>query len=75
MSGRGTIHSYTVHHHPPLPHFAVPHPIALVALEEGVRFCAAMDGTDPAAVTIGTRVEAEFVRRGDFASVRFRIAS
>ncbi|MET0371726.1 MAG: Zn-ribbon domain-containing OB-fold protein [Sphingobium sp.] len=72
MRGTGTIHSYTVHHHPPLPDFPVPHPVALIELDEGVRFLGAMDSTEPEDVKIGARVEAEFLRRGDFASLRFR---
>jgi uncharacterized OB-fold protein len=74
LSGRGTIYSYMVHHHPPLPAFATPHPVVIAELEEGVRFLAAMDGTPPEAIAIGLPVEAEFLRREDVASFRFRLA-
>lgn len=74
MSGRGTVHSYTIHFHPPLPQFPTPHPIALIDLDEGVRFLGAMDGVEPAHLKIGARVEAEFLRRGTVAAIRFRIA-
>jgi uncharacterized OB-fold protein len=74
MSGRGTIYSFIVHHHPPLPAFETPHPVALAQLEEGVRFLAAMDGTPPEALTIGAPVVTEFIRRDGVASVRFRLA-
>lgn len=60
-SGRGTVHSYVVHHHPPLPGVERPHPVLLVDLEEGVRLLAeAAEGTDPADVRIGREVVAEF---------------
>ncbi|MFG1924338.1 bifunctional MaoC family dehydratase N-terminal/OB-fold nucleic acid binding domain-containing protein [Cryptosporangium sp. NPDC048952] len=36
-SGRGTIFSYVVHHHPPVPGRQTPYVVALVELEEGVR--------------------------------------
>lgn len=74
LSGRGTIYSYIVHHYPPLDGFASPHPVAVVTLDEGVRFTGALDGTAPQEVAIGLPVEAEFVRRGDFASFRFKLA-
>jgi uncharacterized OB-fold protein len=74
LSGRGRIHSYTVHYHPPLPGFATPHPVALVGMEEGVRFLGAMDGTDPSRLAIDLPVEAEFLQRDDVAAVRFRVA-
>ncbi|GAA4610401.1 hypothetical protein GCM10023195_42660 [Actinoallomurus liliacearum] len=36
-SGHGTLHSYVVHHHPPVPGLDPPFVVALVDLEEGVR--------------------------------------
>lgn len=75
LSGCGRIHSYTVHHHPPLPGFAVPHPIALVSMEEGVRFIGAMDGTPLASLAIDLPVTIEFCRRGTVAAFRFKLAS
>jgi uncharacterized OB-fold protein len=70
-SGKGSIYSYIVHHYPPLPGFETPHPVAVVALEEGIRFTGAMDGTPPDALAIDLPVEAEFLRRCNVASVRF----
>jgi uncharacterized OB-fold protein len=72
MSGRGTIFSYTVHYHPPLPGFELPHPIGVIDLEEGVRFLAGIDGIPIAEIKIGLPVEADFIRRGKVATVRFR---
>lgn len=74
LSGAGTIHSYTIHYHPPLPDYAVPHPVALVDLAEGIRMVGAMDGTAPEALHMGMRVTVEFLRRGDIAGFRFRPA-
>jgi len=72
LAGDGMVHSYVIHHHPPLPGFATPLPIALVDMSEGVRILGAMDETDPATITAGLRVKVEFVRRGDIAAFRFR---
>ncbi|HKT75120.1 MAG TPA: OB-fold domain-containing protein [Sphingobium sp.] len=71
LGGEGVVHSYTVHHHPPLPDYAVPHPIAIVDMPEGVRMVGAMDGTDPAAMAIGQRVRTQYVTRGDVPGFRF----
>src|SRR6476620_8766598 len=46
MSGRGTVFSYTVHHHPPLEGFTLPHPVGVVQLDEGVRVVAGLDGLE-----------------------------
>lgn len=72
LSGEGEIFSYVIHHHPPLPGFDAPHPIALVTMDEGVRLLGAMDGTDPSALKVGQRVKAEFLRRDTIAAFRFR---
>lgn len=60
-SGRGTVHSFVVHHHPPLPGIDTPHPVLLVDLEEGVRLVAeATADTDPAELAIGREVVLAF---------------
>lgn len=74
LSGGGTLFSYAVHYHPPLPGFETPHPMIVADLAEGVRMIGAMDGTDPARLTIGMPVAVEFLRRGDVAAFRFRPA-
>ncbi len=71
LAGDGVVHSHVVHHHPPLPGFATPLPIAVVDMKEGVRLLGAMDGTDPTTVGSGLAVKVEFVRRGDIAAYRF----
>lgn len=59
--GRGTIHSFVIHHYPPLPGVTTPHPIVLVELDEGTRFLSHMvDGTSVDDVAVGRRVRLEF---------------
>lgn len=72
LSGRGSVYSFIIHHYPALPTYETPHPVVLAELDDGVRFLAAMDGTPPEAISIGMRVEAEFLRRNNVASIRFK---
>ncbi len=60
-SGRGTVYSYVVMHHPQIPGFDYPLPIAVVELEEGTRLVGDVIGIDPAEVRIGMPVVAEMV--------------
>ncbi|MFI5586916.1 bifunctional MaoC family dehydratase N-terminal/OB-fold nucleic acid binding domain-containing protein [Amycolatopsis sp. NPDC051758] len=64
-SGRGTVFSYVVHHHPPVPGKDLPFVVALVELEEGVRVMAELLDAAPAEVHIGLPVVAAFVRVDD----------
>ena len=64
-AGTGTVYSYVVHHHPPVPGKSLPLVIALVELPEGVRVMADMPGTDPAQVRIGMPVQVGFQRIDD----------
>ncbi|MFI5612215.1 bifunctional MaoC family dehydratase N-terminal/OB-fold nucleic acid binding domain-containing protein [Amycolatopsis sp. NPDC051903] len=64
-SGRGTVHSYVVHHHPPVPGKRLPFVVALVELEEGVRVVAELLDAAPDEVRIGLPVVAAFVRVDD----------
>jgi uncharacterized OB-fold protein len=64
-AGTGTVYSYVVHHHPPVPGKALPLVIALVELPEGVRVLADMPGTDPGQVTVGMPVQIGFERIDD----------
>ena len=72
LRGTGAVFSYTVHHHPPLPGFRVPHSVAIVEMDEGVRMVGAMDG-DHDGLHIGARVGIEFLRRCEVAGFRFRL--
>lgn len=60
-SGRGTVHSFVVIHHPPFPPFDYPHVVALVDLAEGTRLVANLIDLDPKAVKIGMPVRVDFV--------------
>lgn len=72
-SGRGTIYSFVVVHHPPVPPFAYPNVIALVELEEGTRLVSRLVGVDPERVAIGMPVAVEFETIADgFVLHRFR---
>jgi hypothetical protein len=74
-SGRGTVHSFVVAHHPPLPPFSYPNVIVLVELEEGTRLVSRLVGVEPDDVRIGMPVQVEFERvADDFAVHRFRPA-
>lgn len=56
-SGRGTVHSHAVHHHPPLPGVELPHTVLLVELEEGVRVVSEATGMGHRDVRVGLPVE------------------
>jgi uncharacterized OB-fold protein/acyl dehydratase len=57
-SGAGTIYSYVVMHHPPIPGYEYPLPVALVELEEGTRIVSNMIECDLSELHIGMRVQA-----------------
>jgi uncharacterized protein len=64
-SGRGTVYSYVVVHHPQVPAFDYPLPIAVVELEEGTRLVVDLVGVEADAVRIGMPVVVEFVAVDD----------
>jgi uncharacterized OB-fold protein len=64
-SGQGTVFSYVVHHHPPVPGRSLPFVVALVELEEGVRMLGELLGVDPSDVEIGMPVEVALTRVDD----------
>jgi uncharacterized protein len=64
-AGTGTVYSYVVHHHPPVPGKRLPIVIALVELTEGVRVMAELTGIEPAQVQIGMPVRTSFIRIDD----------
>jgi uncharacterized OB-fold protein len=57
-SGRGTVYALSIQHNAALPEFKdqVPYAVALVELDEGVRFMTNIVNTDPFGVAIGQRV-------------------
>jgi uncharacterized protein len=64
-AGTGTVYSYVVHRHPPVPGKTLPIVIALVELTEGVRMLGELTAIDPADVAIGLPVRAAFRRVDD----------
>lgn len=60
LSGRGSIYSYAVYHHPQMEGFETPYVVAVVELEEGVRFVSNVVDVDPATVEIGQEVHVTF---------------
>jgi uncharacterized OB-fold protein/acyl dehydratase len=64
-SGRGTVFSYVVHHHPNVPGHTPPFAVALVELDEGVRMLGELLDVGPAAVSIGLPVEVAFTTIDD----------
>jgi hypothetical protein len=64
-AGPGTVFSYVVHHHPPVPGKRLPIVIALVELDEGVRVLGELLGARPDQVRIGMPVTADFIRIDD----------
>jgi len=64
-SGRGTVYSYVVHHHPAVPGKQLPFVVALVELEEGVRVMAELVDAAPEEVHIGLPVVAAFITVDD----------
>ena len=59
-SGRGTVFSFVIPRHPPLPWFPEPYVVALVDLEEGTRLVTNLVGVAPEAVSIGMPVRVRF---------------
>jgi uncharacterized OB-fold protein len=64
-SGRGTVYSFVMPHHPPLPGFDSPYIVALIELEEGTRLVSNLCDVAPADVTIGMPVELFFAEFDD----------
>jgi uncharacterized protein len=64
-SGRGTVFSYVVHRHPPVPGRELPILLVLVDLEEDVRMLGELLDTDPEKVEIGMPVGVDFQRVDD----------
>ena len=56
-SGRGTVYSYVMPHHPRFPFLEYPYIVALVALAEGERLVSNLCDIAPQDVKVGMRVE------------------
>ena len=64
-AGTGTVYSYVVHRHPPVPGKQLPIVIALVELTEGVRMLGELHGISPDQVTVGLPVRVAYARIDD----------
>jgi uncharacterized OB-fold protein len=60
LSGRGTLYSYAILHHPQNPSFDYPLIAALVDLEEGIRLVSNLTQTESGEVEIGMALEVTF---------------
>lgn len=67
VSGRATVHTYTVNHHPWVPGFDPPYVVAIVDVEEqpGLRLTTNIVGCEPDEVSIGMPVRVVFEARDD----------
>ena len=65
LSGRGTLYSYALLHHPQNPAFEYPVFAALVDLDEGIRVVSNLVGIEPADIEIGMPLEVTFAPAGD----------
>ena len=59
-TGKGSLYSWTVVWRPQRPAFTVPYAPAIIELDEGYRWMAAMIGCTPRDLRAGLRVEVEF---------------
>jgi uncharacterized OB-fold protein len=60
LSGRGSLYSYAILHHPRHPAFDYPLIAALVDLEEGIRLVSNLTGVEAADIEIGIELEVGF---------------
>jgi uncharacterized OB-fold protein len=60
LSGRGSLYSYAILHHPRHPAFDYPLVAALVDLEEGIRFVSNLPGVEGRDIEIGMALEVSF---------------
>ncbi len=61
VAGTGTLHSFTVIHHPQPPGFTYPLPVGLVELDDGPRIIAEIVGADARTLHVGQRVVLEWL--------------
>ena len=63
--GTGTVFSYVVHRHPPVPGKELPITIALIDLDEGVRMVGEVVDADDGELAIGDRLRVDYHRVDD----------
>jgi uncharacterized OB-fold protein len=64
-AGTGTVYSYVVHRHPPVPGKELPIVLALIDLDEGVRMVGEVVDVAEDQISIGSRVRVDFNRVDD----------
>jgi uncharacterized protein len=64
-TGRGTVHSFVIPRHPPMPFMGDEYVVALVELEEGTRLVTNLCEVAPGDVMIGMAVEVVFAEFDD----------
>ncbi|MCW2753782.1 MAG: hypothetical protein JWR52_2970 [Marmoricola sp.] len=64
-AGTGTVYSYVVHRHPPVPGKELPIVIAIIDLDEGVRMVGEVVGPAAEEIEIGTRLRIDYHRIDD----------
>ncbi len=74
LSGRGTVHSWIVSHHPSEPDDAAK-VVALIELDEGIRLVSNLQGIDPADVENDSAVEVVFAEVDGVLLPQFRPAA
>jgi uncharacterized OB-fold protein len=57
VRGRGSVYSYAIQHHPPVPGFEMPYIVVLADLVEGIRLVANLTGCEPDQVRIGMPID------------------
>jgi uncharacterized protein len=70
-TGTGTVFSFVVHHHPPVPGKSLPFVVALVELDEGVRMLGELVDADPANVSMGMPVQLALTKIDDELTLPF----
>jgi len=64
-SGKGTVYSYVVNHHPQVPAFDYPLPLGLIELEEGTRLVAEIVDCVPDDIKVGMPVTVTWIDADD----------
>lgn len=59
-SGLGTVYSYVIHRHPPVPGKELPILLAVIDLDEGLRMVGEIVDLPESELTIGLRVQVDF---------------
>jgi uncharacterized OB-fold protein len=72
--GLGTLYSWSIVWRPQTPSFEVPYCVIIVDLDEGYQMVSNLVDYPPDEVTVGMRVEVEFLTEGDFTLPYFRPA-